>query len=104
MTLSEAWALLGRDSGRIIATLAGVPREQRVAAAEKVLEKARRMAAKASAPHHPDVGGDPAKFKRVWDALKVIEEHTAEFKSRMAEVQRKIEERAEKGPFIEIKK
>lgn len=104
ISLSEAWTLLGRDPSRIMNTIAKLPRDQRVAAAEKIFEKAKRMAAVASAPHHPDVGGDPNKFKRIWDALGVIEKHTNDFKVKMKEFEDRAERRTKKGPFIRIDK
>lgn len=104
MGLGEAWSVLGYDPAGISATISKRPRAERVAAAEKLAEKARRIAAKVSAPHHPDVGGDPEKFKRVWEAVSVIEASTADFRAKMADLDRRMAERAEKGPFIEIKK
>ena len=104
MTLSEAWALLGRDSNRVIATIKGLPRSERVPASKKILDKAKRMAAKTSAQYHPDVGGDPIKFKEIWEALGVIENHTIEFESQMNSFEKKMEEKRKKNNFIEIKK
>lgn len=104
MTLGDAWKELGLDPGGIAVALAKLPRSDRVAAVERLAEKARRMAAKVSAPHHPDRGGDPVKFRRVWEAVEVIERSTSEFRSKMAELDRRAADRAAKGPIIEIKK
>ena len=104
MELAEAWTALGMSPDGVHATIAKLPREKRVEAAEKLASVARRMAGKASAPHHPDRGGDPEKFKRVWAAVDAIERHTAEFRVKMTDLDRRIVERAETGPFIELKK
>ncbi len=102
MTLKEAWLILGRDSDRVIATIKEQPREKRIEASRKILEKARRIAAKVSAQHHPDIGGDPIKFKRVWAAFNSIEFYTREFETKMIELQNKIDNRV--GTFIELDK
>lgn len=97
ITLQEAWQALGYDVSLVIDTIAKVPREKRITAAYRVLEKAKKLTAKESARHHPDVGGDPEKFKRLWEGLGVIEQHTKDFelkmKQRLEELETKASER-----------
>jgi len=89
MDLHKAWSLLGRDSERIIHTIKALPRDQRAEAAKKILEKAKKMAKELSSKHHPDVGGDPEKFKLIWEAVRIIETHTKEFELRLKELENK---------------
>lgn len=104
MTLAEAWRELGFDPDGIASTISRQPRSRRVEAAEKLAEAGRKAAKKLFFVNHPDRGGDPARFKRIQEAVKVIEAKTAEFRETVAELERRAAERAEKGPFIEIKK
>lgn len=82
--------MLGREPARIVSTIMGLPREQRVAGAEKILGKAKKEAKLLAAKNHPDTGGDAEKFKQIWEAVRVIEEWTAGYKVRMCEYEAKM--------------
>lgn len=100
MNLAEAWQTLGRDPDRVFATIESFPREKRVEIAMKIAEKARRMAGKLSAPHHPDKGGKPEEYRKYWEALEIIEKSTAEFQVLLEEKKERDEERASKETFM----
>lgn len=100
MNLAEAWNILGRDPDRVFATIQSFPKERRLEMAEKICQKAKRIAGKLSAPHHPDRGGKPEEYRKYWEALEVIEKSTAEFKLLLEERQKKDEERASKESFM----
>ncbi len=100
LNIEEAWKILGRDFDIVLATIGSLPRDRRIAAAEKILEKAKKIARVEAARHHPDKGGDPARFRAIWEAVKVIERSTEEFKLKMVEAERVREEKREKGTFI----
>lgn len=102
MTVGSAWTTLGFDAQEVFSKLSRVPRAQRVEAAFRELEDAKKSAKRLLAAHHPDTGGDPEKFKRVIAALQALEKHTADFAMKMEEVQKAEEEKASKHPFIKL--
>jgi hypothetical protein len=85
MDLHQAWEVLGKDSQIVVASLKKFEGlEARIKATEKALEWAKKLAKDLRFQYHPDKnpGNDAAerKFKAIGIALKVIEEHTEEFK------------------------
>lgn len=104
MELAEAWKLFGRNLGDIVAAASRLPRPRRAAYLEECLEAARKDVKKLQRDHHPDRGGDPAKFKAVAVAIALIEKNTKEFRERMetAEVVREAERVKKRSVFIKV--
>lgn len=103
MPLERAWRLLGRSLAEISARVAALPRDKRLEALRGEVNEAKRLARDLMVKHHPDRGGDPAKFKLAGDALASVEHHTEEFARKAVERAKAEEERAERrGPVIKI--
>lgn len=88
MTLGEAWAVLGRDIGRVKASIRGVDPDRRAEVAERALEVARKEAKKIMRANHPDRHPGSASlkaFKDANEALQIVELHTEEFKRKLRE-------------------
>ena len=97
MDVFTAWRVLGRDFGVIAAEARAKKRAERLAYLEGLLEEAKRAQKLLLAKHHPDRGGDPATFKRIAEAYRIIESETEQFRARFASSEAKREaERAEK--------
>ena len=106
MALEDAWKTLGEDPGEVMSRISGLPtRQERIAAVEKALEDARKIAKKLSAVHHPDKNpGDQssaARFKRVQEAVDTIAYHTEQIKKKNADLDGRIA--LDRDGFIEIK-
>jgi len=105
LPLQEAWKVLGRDAGSLLASVAALPRQERAAALEALVDDGRKLARGLLVRHHPDRGGDPAEFRRVQLALDSVVHHTGEFRKKAEEASRKAEERAARRTvFIDVKK
>jgi hypothetical protein len=105
MALQKAWATLGRDAHFMMSEVAKLPRSERVDTLRGFANDARKLAKELSAKNHPDVGGDPEKFRSIQSALASIEYHTQEFERKYAENARKAEERLRRRPvFIDVVK
>ncbi len=103
ISAQEAWTVLGFRAEEVFSRLQKLDRSLRVAAAKEDLEMARKAARKLLALHHPDTGGDPARFKRVNEAVQTLEKHVEDFETRMKEVDKRAEERLESRPvFIKV--
>jgi hypothetical protein len=94
MTLGEAWAILGRDPGMVIASLKKPQGfAARLKAAEKAFTIAQRLARDLMAKNHPDKNpGDQTaviRFRQVGQALESIEYHTKEFRRKVEEIQKR---------------
>jgi hypothetical protein len=90
-SIYEAWKILGKDAKQIIRIAMNYPSlDERIKVIDEILVRARKIAKKLSAQHHPDVNpNDPdaeRKFKDVQLALKSIEYHTNQFKINAAQV------------------
>jgi len=106
MDLARAWWTLGQDPKALIESMAKLPtRRERLEAAEKALDRAKKLAKEVSSRNHPDKHpGDPgasAKFREVQEALQSIIHHTAVLREKNAELDRKIAEG--RDGFIERK-
>lgn len=104
MDLNAAWKLLGKSLPAILAEAKELRRDQRIPFLDERFVEAKKAAKGLMAKHHPDRGGDPSEFKRVQEALRVVEEHTEGFRKKFAEAQAKREaENAEKrSVFIAV--
>lgn len=101
--LDQAWRELGRDLAAITSEVSKLPRDARVAALRGLAAEAKKLAKALMARHHPDRGGDPARFMAVQAALESVEAHTEDYARKAEERAREAEERAAKrGPFIKI--
>ncbi len=82
LSLRDAWLVLGREPKRVAAAIKA--RADRVAAADELLESARRLARRLLGLHHPDRNpGDPEareRFDLVQEALSVVEAGTEDFR------------------------
>jgi hypothetical protein len=106
LNLIDAWNVLGTDPESIFnAIKIGRTPKEKVKLAEGKLEEARLIAKKLMGTHHPDRNQTDSeaaiRFRRVAEALSVIEINTEEMKQK-AEL---ISEIAKKrGPFIVVDK
>lgn len=94
MTLSEAWTVLGWDHQALMEDFLRLDsRLERVAAAEKALEKAKARAKAACAALHPDRNPGNAEaerlFRRIQEAVRTVESHTEELRKSSDEVDRR---------------
>jgi len=92
LPIDEAWGILGRDSQQIIRFVMGrTSLNDRVDAMDEILVRARKIARKLSARYHPDVNQNnpeaELKFKAIQQAIKSIEHHTEQFKSKASRIE-----------------
>ena len=83
LSLRDAWLVLGRDPEAVAEAVAS-SRDQG-AAADEELKRAKTAAKKLMGLHHPDRDGSHESFNLAREALRTVEEKTAQFKASLEE-------------------
>lgn len=92
MGLSEAWGALGRDVTQVLYGTSDLPDvRSKMAAVDEACRAAERIAKKLLGQNHPDRNpGDTTaarKYQEVQDAIRVIKNHTEEFRKKVLIIQ-----------------
>lgn len=103
MSIRDTWLTLGCNPDVVFRNLASVPLRDRAACVERAYEQAKKLSKAQFLLHHPDKGGDPEKFRKVKEAIDSLEIYTQEFKRKMEDRIKEIEEKSRNRVIIEIK-
>ena len=103
MTLYEALDTLGLDPTSYFAALRASDRHTRMKLAQDILERAKKTSRILLAQHHPDKGGDPAKFRSIGMAYGLLEKDTNAFIVKMKKIIEEREAKRESQVLITIK-
>ena len=106
MNLIDAWNVLGTDPESVFNFIkTGRTPGEKVKKAEEKLEEARSIAKKLMGTHHPDRNQTDSeatiRFRRVSEALSIIESSTIEMKQRAESLSETMKKR---GPIIVVDK
>lgn len=105
MNLPTAWSILGKNWESIVQTISSVSSlKDKVELAERMLVEARKTAKKLMAANHPDVNPeDPnaeCRFRKVVDALSVIESSTVSMRKRFEDLTQREGRRRQADGFV----
>jgi DnaJ-class molecular chaperone len=98
MHLHEAWEILGRDVREVVSEIKSSQRSSHLQKVEEAFQDGKKRARILMAKHHPDVGGDPEKFKKINEAISTLEKHTIDFRKEFEmkeKIRKELQEKAE---------